>query len=616
MANKVKALVQKIFDFGGVPTEKGGNRLSVRNYITFPLGTIGRDFLYQLFNGYLMTFILFTKTLDEVQFLVITILMVIARIFDAFNDPIMGGIVENTRSKWGKYKPWQLIGAVLTGAVVVAVFCTPVDGWGFIGLFGVTYIMFSFTFTMNDISYWGMLPALTSHPDDRNKLTSLAQICASAGAGFVGLVLPWFTTGWLADLFDIGAIAAYKIMAILSAVLIVVFQLVTVLGVKEKPLPPIINKQDRIKLKDMFKIIVKNDQLMWSALVLLLASLGTSIIGGSLLYYFYFEFGYNGDLFPTFVIGMSVASTAFTVLYPWLVKKFDRRKSLYVTFTLLMVGYLFMMIFGLSIPTGGYMSGEWWAKFVLMAVGYTFAGLGQGYYMIMFVSIANTVEYNEWKTGERNESLIFSVRPITAQLSSALQQGVFYLICLIAGVLQFTNGISEAEKLKDQGIITGEQLNEQVEGIITSIPEKNKMIFLSCMCVFAIVLIFVSLVIYHKKCKLDENVLEKMMAEIEERKAAKATEEGEAVEGEENVEGEAVEGETADGEAVDGETADGEAVDGETNADPPQDGELEEAASDVSEEATEPTSEVVDESQAQEPAVDDAEVKADEEPQE
>ena len=160
---KLKNFLMKFLGFGGVPTEEGGDRLSFRNFFMYPLGTLGRDFLYNLFNGYLLAFVLFTKNLTDGQFASITIIIIAARIFDAFNDPIMGGIVENTRSKWGRYKPWQTIGAVLTGAVIIMVFCLPVDGWAFIGMLAAAYLLFSITFTMNDISYWGMMPTLTTH---------------------------------------------------------------------------------------------------------------------------------------------------------------------------------------------------------------------------------------------------------------------------------------------------------------------------------------------------------------------------------------------------------------------------------------------------------------------
>ena len=116
-------------------------------------------------------------------------IIVVARIFDALNDPIMGGIVENTRTKWGKYKPWQLIGCVLTAGVIIALFNIPADGWGFIALIAVMYFLFSITFTMNDISYWGMMPTLTSDPHDRDKLMSFTQIIVGIAAPCVYLSL-------------------------------------------------------------------------------------------------------------------------------------------------------------------------------------------------------------------------------------------------------------------------------------------------------------------------------------------------------------------------------------------------------------------------------------------
>ena len=77
-----------------------------RNLWMFPLGTVGRDMVYCLFANFLLTFILFTRSLTNAQLFAITAIMVCARVFDALNDPIMGNIIERTRTKWGKYKPW------------------------------------------------------------------------------------------------------------------------------------------------------------------------------------------------------------------------------------------------------------------------------------------------------------------------------------------------------------------------------------------------------------------------------------------------------------------------------------------------------------------------------
>lgn len=492
-----------------------------KNMLMFSLGTIGRDFLYFLFNSFLMTFILFTKTTDNKMLMVVGAIIVVARIFDALNDPIMGGIVENTRTKWGKYKPWQLLGAVLTGAVIISVFCVKLDGWSYIGFLAFAYLMFSITFTMNDISYWGMLPSLTSDEHERNKLTSCAQLLASAGVGLASLLIPLFTTGSLAKW---GAPTGYKVIGIISAVLMVLFQLFTILGVKEKPLPPIKpDKSDRLTLKKMFQTIAKNDQLLWCALIMLIFSIGTGVVGGGLLtMYVYFEFGYEGGYTLLIGLGYGIISTLFTATYPWLSKKFGRNKILYSAGIATIFGFALMLIFALAIPTGAPKSSEWFAKFILIALAYTFIGYGAGFYMIMVINMANTVEYNEWKYGQRNESLIFSLRPFTAKLSSALTQALVIGVYAVASITTYTNAISNIENEASKNLITNKVKMEKITEIINKVSLQDRQILVSCMCIIPIVFMIVALILYKKKCTLSETRLAEMVRETEARKLALA----------------------------------------------------------------------------------------------
>ena len=492
-----------------------------KNMLMFSLGTIGRDFLYFLFNSFLMTFILFTKTTDNKMLMVVGAIIAVARIFDAMNDPIMGGIVENTRTKWGKYKPWQLLGAVLTGAVIISVFCVKLDGWSYIGFLAFAYLMFSITFTMNDISYWGMLPSLTSDEHERNKLTSCAQLLASAGVGLASLLIPLFTTGSLAKW---GAPTGYKVIGIISAVLMVLFQLFTILGVKEKPLPPIKpDKSDRLTLKKMFQTIAKNDQLLWCALIMLIFSIGTGVVGGGLLtMYVYFEFGYEGGYTLLIGLGYGTISTLFTATYPWLSKKFGRNKILYSAGIATIFGFALMLIFALAIPTGAPKSSEWFAKFILIAVAYTFIGYGAGFYMIMVINMANTVEYNEWKYGQRNESLIFSLRPFTAKLSSALTQALVIGVYAVASITTYTNAISNIENEASKNLITNKVKMEKITEIINKVSLQDRQILVSCMCIIPIVFMIVALILYKKKCTLSETRLAEMVKETEARKLALA----------------------------------------------------------------------------------------------
>lgn len=491
-------------------------KLSKRNFFMFPLGTLGRDFLYNFFNGYLLSFCVLTKHLNVAQFTAITFIIVAARIFDAFNDPIMGGIVENTRTKWGKYKPWQLIGCVLTAGVIIALFNIPADGWGFIALIAVMYFLFSITFTMNDISYWGMMPTLTSDPHDRDKLMSFTQIIVAIGGGSAGLIVPTLTAGDMA----IGGNAqtGYGVLAIVAAVLMCGFQLFTILGVKEKPLPKNLVKTPPMKLKDMFRVLFKNDQLMWCALVMLLFNVGTNVVGGGLgMMYVYFEFGYSGMLWTVFGVGFAVVSVVFTLIYPWLAKKYGRDKILYSCGIAIIVGYALMMILGLTVPNiilFELLGMKFTLRFILMFLAYTVAGWGSGFYMIMVINMANTVEYNEYRTGKRDEGLIFSLRPFTAKMGSALMQGLVSLVYVIAGVLTYTNKLTDI----DRGLGGG----ATYETVIAQVPGDSKIKLLVFTCVIPMVFLAIALIIYKKKCVLNEAKMAEMMAVIEERKLAAA----------------------------------------------------------------------------------------------
>ncbi|MBQ6892454.1 MAG: MFS transporter, partial [Clostridia bacterium] len=102
-----------------------------QNLIMFPLGTVGRDMVYNLVNNFLLTFVLFTRELTAGQLSAITAIMVGARLFDALNDPIMGNIIERTRTKHGKFKPWIFAGMISTSLVIYAAFNVKLQGWSF-----------------------------------------------------------------------------------------------------------------------------------------------------------------------------------------------------------------------------------------------------------------------------------------------------------------------------------------------------------------------------------------------------------------------------------------------------------------------------------------------------
>ena len=319
-----------------------------RNLIFYPLGTIGRDMMYYLFTNCILTYIMFTKQLTDAQLLAITGIMIGARIFDGLNDPIMGNIIERTRTKWGKFKPWLLIGVVLTSIVIYLAFNNNLQGWPFIISFGIIYFAYSITYTMNDISYWGMVPALSSDADLRNKFTSRAVLFAGIGSTLATILIPILCHGDNA----LGGSAgkAYGIVALVIAILAPLFLLFTLFGVRERRDDQVGNKP-KMRFRDIFSIIKSNDQLRWMILIFLIQQVGGSLVlGGIGQYFVYFRYGYEGGLFSIFSM-VGVAATAILMLtYPMLSKKFSRKKLMSFGMISAAIGSVLEVVGGLLMP--------------------------------------------------------------------------------------------------------------------------------------------------------------------------------------------------------------------------------------------------------------------------
>ena len=480
-----------------------------RNLIMFPLGTVGRDMVYFLFTSCIMTFVLFTRDLTNAQFGAITAIVVAARIFDALNDPIMGNIIERTRTRWGKFKPWLVIGILSTSVVVYLAFNTDLQGWSFVWFFGIIYFMYSITYTMHDISYWGMVPALSSDANARNQFTARATLFAGIGGTVASVLIPMFTVGDMA----IGGstTTAYGIIALIVCILAPLFLCFTIFGVREKreytDAPP-------VSFKKIWKTITGNDQLLWISLIFLLQQIGNGlIVGGIGSTYIYFDFGYEGGLFSLFsIVGMSV--TAFLMIfYPAISRKIKRKKLMGILAAISLVGYAVMLAAGLFLPSD-------MTKFWMVVVGYMLSNFGQyGYYLIMMISIINTVEYNEYRTGERDEAIIASLRPFLTKLASALIVLITNASYIIFGVTGYTNRISDFENQCARKLITESEKISSISGVISGIEPGKTLALLLCMVVIPCALMLVSYVLYKKHYKLDEDEYARICSELEARKA-------------------------------------------------------------------------------------------------
>ena len=140
------------------------------------------------------------------------------------------------------------------------------------------------------------------------------------------------------------------------------------------------------------------------------------------------------------------------------------------------------------------------------------------FYQVQTITIANSVEYNEWKTGEREEGIIFSIRPLAAKMGSAAQMGVVTVILSLLKIADITDKISEQENLANMGTITEAAKLANIKEIIAQVPTEITTWLLVCMTVLPMIIMTITVVLYLKKSKLDEQMYERMRADIDARK--------------------------------------------------------------------------------------------------
>ena len=233
-------------------------------------------------------------------------------------------------------------------------------------------------------------------------------------------------------------------------------------------------------------------------------------VGGLGSTYIYFEYGYDGGLYSLFTtVGMS--ATAFLMIfYPAISRKINRKPLMNIMAVISLVGFVLMLL-SKAVPGAG---------FVLVTAGYMHSNFGlYCYYLVMMISIINTVEYNEYKTGHRDEAIIASVRPFVTKMASAIIVMITTGSYILSDVTSYTNKISDLESAAASGLITEAQKLSNIESVIAGIQGNQSSGLLLCMVVIPYVLMLASYLLYRKHYILDEEEYDRICREIEARKA-------------------------------------------------------------------------------------------------
>ena len=484
-----------------------------------------RDACYQLVSGFLITYITLSGVLDSdpksfmAQIAAISLITIICLVWDGLNDPIMGWIIEKVHFKWGKYKPWILIGALLNTVVVLVLFLAHPRGWGFVALFAVFYFLWDIAWTVNDIAYWSMLPSLTKDEVRRNKITSIMQICISIGVFGVYGAVPMLVGAFP----GVSAQTTYGIIAIVVVTLYLISQIVLIMFCKEHKEEDVEEKQEEVKFKDMITLFKKNDQFRVNIIAILLNYLGGGTVVGFGMYYFYLRYGYGanagGSIQFMFTIMYAVGTLTSQIAYPFISRFLKRKKILTISFFTILVGYLSLFLVGFPLfSTSVLADPNSWTIWLLYASGAVMF-FGQGLFAVAIImQMQSTIEYNEYKYGERKEALVSSMRALVAKFGSAIQRLLIFLTLLISGLYAISQVISNSEAELASGNMTSEQLTQEIDTARNAIGNGQWLLFSIGMLWIPLILLSISLFLSRFVFKIDEDKYQEIVNELNSRK--------------------------------------------------------------------------------------------------
>jgi melibiose permease/lactose/raffinose/galactose permease len=453
-----------------VVTEQASRTISDRrNKWTFGVGTVGRDMVYTLVSMFLIVYLTEVVNLPDDQLWWATTLILAARLFDAVADIVMGAIVDNTRTRFGHYKPW-IAGGALASAIITTLLFTNLHltGSAFVAVFALLYLLWSLSWTANDIPYWSLLPALTLDQKERESFGSLAKIFATIGLFTVVVAIVPVTKALGGD------VRAWTMFTVAVVVVMLLGQSVTLFGVRE---PNIVVENERTSLKEIAGVVFHNDQLLWTAIAMVLFMTGyvtTTTFG-----VYFFKYVYRDEnMYSPFAAVLGVAQLIGYATFPLLAKRLKRRALYTLATALILAGYVVFFFSPMNmIPIG--------VAGLLLFVGQAWVTL------LMLVFLTDTIEYGQWKLGRRNVAVTFALQPFINKVGAALATQIVSVAVIISGV----NSAATPDAVTPGGLV----------------------IIKIGMLIVPPILIIVGYLIYRAKYRIDEAMYASVVADLKER---------------------------------------------------------------------------------------------------
>ena len=401
-------------------------KLRAKEKVSYGLGAVGKDMVYMLSASYILYYY---QDILGVSAIAMGVILMAARVFDAFNDPIMGVIVAKTRTKWGKFRPWLLVGTILNAFVLYFMFAAPpaLDGAGLVAYAAITYILWGVTYTMMDIPFWSMIPAFTEGGKEREGLSTLGRSCAGVGSAIVTIIT-------MKCVYALGAgdeRSGFRWFALIIAILFVVFISITCLTIKEKSTVDV----DSPSVGVMFKALVQNDQAMTVVIAIVLINGALYITSNLLIYFFKYDVGgakwYDSyTLFNT--VGGATQILSMMIIFPFMRKLMSTIRVFYLSVVMAISGYV--LLFALMF-TGATSMAALLIPGILIFIAFGMLTV------LTTVFLANTVDYGEVKNGRRDESVIFSMQTFVVKLASGVSAFIASICLTICNLSNDTSDV-------------------------------------------------------------------------------------------------------------------------------------------------------------------------------
>jgi sugar (glycoside-pentoside-hexuronide) transporter len=382
--------------------------------LAYGMGDVGCNFSWMFVGNFLM---IFYTDVFGISMGAVATLMLFSRFWDAVNDPVIGGLSDKTRTRWGRYRPWLVVCAPLT-AVILALTFWAHPGWNEtskIVYMAVTYCLLVLGYTCVNIPYGTLCGAMTQNMDERAQLNTSRSVSAMIAIGIINIItIPLIT------FFGGGnAQQGYLLIAVLYGMIFAACHIFCFAKTKEVVEAPVAKK---IPLRIQLKSVVSNTPY-------LLALLGQILFGfvlygrnAGMLYYFTYVEG-NAALFSSYAVAIIVPSIIGAACFPFVFKKTANKGW---------VASIFALGTGITMTALFFFSPN-----VSPFPFYAFAALSQfffsGFNTAIYAIVPDCVEYGEWRTGIRNDGFQYAFISLGNKIGMALGTSLLALSLGAAG---------------------------------------------------------------------------------------------------------------------------------------------------------------------------------------